>query len=89
MGCSILFSAASREAAGLTSRHDTCVKAICGDIGRPGEAERITEQAVSDLRQAIAADPQIRFQAINDPDFEQIREEPAFIDIIEPTPTGD
>jgi tetratricopeptide (TPR) repeat protein len=48
-----------------------------------------TEQAVSDLRQAISADPQIRFQATNDPDFEQIREEPAFIDIIEPTPTGE
>jgi tetratricopeptide (TPR) repeat protein len=48
-----------------------------------------TEQAVSDLRKAIAADPQIRFQATNDPDFEQIREEPAFIDIIEPTPTGE
>jgi tetratricopeptide (TPR) repeat protein len=48
-----------------------------------------TEGAVGDLRQAIAADPQIRFQATNDPDFEQIREEPAFIDIIEPTPTGE
>jgi tetratricopeptide (TPR) repeat protein len=48
-----------------------------------------TERAVIDLRQAIAADPQIRFQAVNDPDFEQIREEPAFIDIIEPTPAGD
>jgi tetratricopeptide (TPR) repeat protein len=48
-----------------------------------------TEKAVGDLRQAIAADPQIRFQATNDPDFEQIREEPAFIDIIEPTPAGD
>lgn len=48
-----------------------------------------TEKAVSDLRQAIAADPQIRFQATNDPDFEQIREEPAFIDIIEPTPAGE
>jgi len=46
------------------------------------------EAAVSDLRQAIAADPPIRFQAVNDSDFEQIREEPAFIDIIEPTPTG-
>jgi tetratricopeptide (TPR) repeat protein len=48
-----------------------------------------TEKAVSDLREAIAADPQIRFQATNDPDFEQIREEPAFIDIIEPTPAGE
>ena len=46
------------------------------------------EKAVGDLRQAIAADPKVRFQAVNDPDFERIREEPAFIDIIEPTPTG-
>jgi tetratricopeptide (TPR) repeat protein len=46
------------------------------------------EAAVSDLRQAISVDPQIRFQASNDPDFEAIREEPAFIDIIEPTPSG-
>ena len=46
------------------------------------------DSAVTDLRRAIAGDPQVRFQAGNDPDFERIREEPAFIDIIEPTPTG-
>ena len=46
------------------------------------------EAAVADLRRAITADPQVRFQAANDPDFEPIREEPAFIDIIEPTPSG-
>ncbi len=46
------------------------------------------EAAVADLRRAIDADPQVRFHAANDPDFEPIREEPAFIDIIEPTPTG-
>jgi len=46
------------------------------------------DRAVVDLRQAIAIDPKIRFQAVNDPDFEKIREEPSFIDIIEPTPTG-
>jgi tetratricopeptide (TPR) repeat protein len=46
------------------------------------------ESAVTDLRRAIVVDPQVRFQAGNDPDFELIREEPAFIDIIEPTPTG-
>jgi tetratricopeptide (TPR) repeat protein len=46
------------------------------------------EAAVGDLRQAIVGEPQIRFQAANDPDFEAIREEPSFIDIIEPTPTG-
>lgn len=46
------------------------------------------EAAVADLRRAIDADPHVRFHAANDPDFEPIREEPAFIDIIEPTPTG-
>jgi tetratricopeptide (TPR) repeat protein len=45
-------------------------------------------KAVADLRDAIAIDPKVRFQAVNDPDFEKIREEPSFIDIIEPTPTG-
>ena len=47
-----------------------------------------SESAVRDLQQAIAIDPTVRFQAVNDPDFEGIREEPGFIDIIEPTPTG-
>ena len=46
------------------------------------------EAAVGDLRQAVSGDPTLRFQAVNDPDFEKIREEPGFIDIIEPTPTG-
>jgi len=46
------------------------------------------EAAISDLRQAIGYDPQCRFRAINDSDFEKVREEPAFIDIIEPTPSG-
>jgi tetratricopeptide (TPR) repeat protein len=49
-----------------------------------GEADR----AVRDLRQAISLDPKVRFQAVNDSDFEKIREEPSFIDIIEPTSTG-
>lgn len=46
------------------------------------------DAAVADLRRAISVDPQTRFQAANDPDFEPVREEPAFIDIIEPTPSG-
>jgi Tfp pilus assembly protein PilF len=46
------------------------------------------EKAVGDLRQAMAVDPKVRFQAVNDPDFENIREEPSFIDIIEPTANG-
>jgi len=47
-----------------------------------------TSAAVADLRQAVAADPKCRHQASNDPDFERIRDEAAFIDVIEPTPTG-
>ena len=46
------------------------------------------DAAIGDLRQAIIIEPTVRFQAANDTDFEQIREEPSFIDIIEPTPTG-
>jgi tetratricopeptide (TPR) repeat protein len=44
--------------------------------------------AVADLRQAVAIEPAVRFQAINDPDFEQVRDDAAFIDVIEPTPAG-
>lgn len=51
---------------------------------KQGKADR----AVADLRQAILVEPTVRFQAINDPDFERIREDPTFIDIVEPTPTG-
>ncbi len=43
---------------------------------------------VTDLRQAIAAEPRLRFQAANDSDFEKIRDESAFVDVIEPTPAG-
>jgi len=50
--------------------------------------QKNAERAVSDLRSAIAVDPTVRFQAANDTDFELIREEPAFIDVIEPTPAG-
>jgi tetratricopeptide (TPR) repeat protein len=48
----------------------------------------VADRAVADLRQAILVDRTVRFQAANDPDFQRVREEPAFIDIIEPTPTG-
>lgn len=47
-----------------------------------------TAAAVADLRQAVAAEARLRYQAANDPDFEKIRDEAAFIDVIEPTPTG-
>jgi tetratricopeptide (TPR) repeat protein len=46
------------------------------------------DSSVADLQRAISIEPQVRFQAINEPDFQSIREEPAFIDIIEPTPNG-
>jgi 3-oxoacyl-[acyl-carrier protein] reductase len=40
---------AARAADELARRHDTPVHALCGDLTRAGEAERITEQAVSAL----------------------------------------
>jgi len=46
------------------------------------------DAAVADLRSAVDGDPKLRFQAGNDPDFERIRDEASFIDVIEPTPTG-
>ena len=46
------------------------------------------QAAVADLQQAIAIEPTLRFQATNDPDFEKVRDDASFIDIIEPTPTG-
>jgi len=44
------------------------------------------EGAASDLRQAVSLDPRCRFQAANDPDFDNVRDEAVFIDVIEPTP---
>jgi tetratricopeptide (TPR) repeat protein len=46
------------------------------------------EAALEDLRQAIAGDVQFRFQAANDPDFDSLREDAAFIDLIEPSAAG-
>jgi tetratricopeptide (TPR) repeat protein len=42
--------------------------------------------ASSDLRQAVALDPRCRHQAANDPDFDKVRDDAVFIDVIEPTP---
>jgi tetratricopeptide (TPR) repeat protein len=46
------------------------------------------EAAVADLRQAILIDASVRHQAVNDPDFEKVRDDAAFIDLIEPSSTG-
>lgn len=43
------------------------------------------ESAASELRKAVAIDPKFRFQACSDPDFDRVRDEAAFIDVIEPT----
>jgi len=40
---------AIRAAAGLAERHGTPVLALCGDLCRPGEAERLTEEAAARL----------------------------------------
>jgi tetratricopeptide (TPR) repeat protein len=46
----------------------------------------LAEGAAGDLRQAVALDVRCRFQAANDPDFDKVRDEAVFIDVIEPTP---
>lgn len=44
--------------------------------------------AAGELRRAVSLDPQLRYQAASDPDFEKVRDEAAFIDVIEPTGAG-
>jgi tetratricopeptide (TPR) repeat protein len=44
------------------------------------------DAAAADLGRAVALDPRCRFQAANDPDFDKVRDEAVFIDVIEPTP---
>lgn len=44
--------------------------------------------AAADLKKSIALDPHLRHQVGNDEDFENVRDEAVFIDVIEPTPTG-
>jgi len=55
-----------------------CVNALAGDA----------TSAVHDLRASIVLEPKLRFQAVNDPDFQPIREDAAFIDVIEPSLSG-
>jgi tetratricopeptide (TPR) repeat protein len=46
------------------------------------------EGAASELRKSVALDPKFRFQAASDSDFDKVRDEAAFIDIIEPSNAG-
>jgi tetratricopeptide (TPR) repeat protein len=46
------------------------------------------EGAASELKKAVALDPRFRFQAASDSDFDKVRDEAAFIDIIEPSNAG-
>jgi tetratricopeptide (TPR) repeat protein len=46
------------------------------------------EGAASELKKAVALDPKFRYQATSDSDFDKVRDEAAFIDIIEPSNAG-
>ncbi len=46
------------------------------------------EGASSELKKAVALEPRFRFQAASDSDFDKVRDEAAFIDIIEPSNAG-
>jgi tetratricopeptide (TPR) repeat protein len=53
------------------------VHALRGDAGA----------AASDLRKAIELEPNLRFPALNDPDFQAVRDDPRIVDLVEPTAT--
>jgi tetratricopeptide (TPR) repeat protein len=44
--------------------------------------------AASELKRALAIDPTFRFQAVSDSDFDAVRDEAVFIDVIEPSHAG-
>lgn len=46
------------------------------------------EGAASELKKSVAIDPKFRFQAASDSDFDKVRDEASFIDIIEPSNAG-
>jgi len=46
------------------------------------------EGASAELKKSVALDPKFRFQAASDSDFDKVRDEAAFIDIIEPSNAG-
>ena len=43
------------------------------------------EGAAAELRKAVGIDPKFRYQATSDADFDRVRDEAVFIDVIEPT----
>ncbi len=46
------------------------------------------EGAAAELKKSVALDPKFRFQASSDADFDKVRDEASFIDIIEPSSAG-
>src|SRR5262249_7102924 len=46
------------------------------------------EGAASELKKALAIDPTFRYHAASDSDFDAVRDEAAFIDVIEPSHAG-
>jgi tetratricopeptide (TPR) repeat protein len=46
------------------------------------------EGAAAELKKAVAIDPRFRYQATSDSDFDKVRDEASFIDIIEPSNAG-
>jgi len=44
--------------------------------------------AASELKRALVIDPTFRYQAVSDSDFDAVRDEAAFIDVIEPSHAG-
>ena len=88
----------------LVHHHHTGAVVVTGDAEQAGALGRLPFalrklapsfhlRVLGDLYDTFAlfeifGQHQVGFAAVNDPDFERIREEPSFIDIIEPTPSG-
>jgi tetratricopeptide (TPR) repeat protein len=72
------------QALGRRSNDASILYARASVRGLQGNAEG----AAVELKKSVALDPKFRFQAASDSDFDKVRDEAAFIDIIEPSNAG-
>lgn len=72
------------QALGRRSSDASILYARASVRGLQGNAEG----AAAELRKSVALDPKFRFQAASDSDFDKVRDEASFIDIIEPSNAG-
>ena len=72
------------KAAGLRPEDASILYARASVRGLQGSVDG----AATELKRAVALEPKFRYQAASDPDFDRVRDEAAFIDVIEPSNAG-